>query len=75
MLMVGNAFFNVHISEVPQPLTGKIRALKAPGHFVLTGTLAEARTTLNTRGHHLIRMTPVTVNFLNSKTVSLGTFF
>jgi len=75
MLMVGNAFFNVNISEVSQPLAGKVRALKAPGHFMLTGTLMEAGTTLNTRRHYLIREAPVTVRFFNRNAVSLGTFF
>jgi hypothetical protein len=54
MLMVGGAFFNVNVSEVSQSLAGKISALKAPGHFVLTGTLTETVLALNTRGHYLI---------------------
>jgi len=74
MLMVGNAFLNVNISEVSQPLTRKVGALKAPGRFMLTGTLTEAVTALNTRRHYLIREAPVTVRFLNGNVVSLGTF-
>jgi hypothetical protein len=54
MLMMGNAIFNVSISEVSQSLAGKINALKAPSHFMFTGTLTEAVPTLNTRRHYLI---------------------
>lgn len=73
--MVRNAVFNVSISEVSQPLAGKVSALKAPGHFMLTGTLTEAVTALNTRRHYLIREAPITVRFLNRNAVSLGALF
>jgi len=75
MFMVRNTIFNVNISEVSQPLAGKVRALKAPGHFMLSGTLTEAGTALNTRRHYLIREASVTVSFLNRNAVSLGTSF
>ena len=50
--MVRDAIDNVGICKIPQPLAGKVIALKTPRHFLLTGTFTNAA--LQTMGEYLV---------------------
>jgi hypothetical protein len=74
MSMVRNAINNVDFGEIPQPLAGKVRALKTPGHFFLFGTTAEAVPTLQAEGYYPVREAAITANFFDGYVVFSGNF-
>jgi hypothetical protein len=67
MLMVGDTIHHMGVREVLQPLTGKLGALKTPGHLFFLGTLTKPVPTVHTVRRYPIGETSVAAKLFNGK--------
>jgi hypothetical protein len=72
--MVRNAINYVNIGKIFQPLAGKLRALKAPGYFMLPGTLTKAALALPGKDYYPVREATVTAHFFDWNSPLSGDF-